>query len=128
MSNRTVLISGIGIAGPTLAYWLERYGFEPTLVERSPTLREGGYITDFWGVGYDVAERMALIPELRQAGYEMQQIHFVDRQGRRVGGFSKNVFKSILGNRFFSILRRDLAKRIYSKLDGRVEAIFGDSI
>ena len=31
-----VLISGASVAGPVLAYWLHRYGFEPTIVERTP--------------------------------------------------------------------------------------------
>ena len=55
-----VLISGAGIAGPTLAFWLRAAGFEPTLVERAPALRTGGYVIDFWGLGYDIAERMGL--------------------------------------------------------------------
>jgi len=42
-----VLISGAGIAGPTLAYWLAHYGFTPTIVEKAPRLRTGGYIIDF---------------------------------------------------------------------------------
>jgi flavin-dependent dehydrogenase len=67
----TVLISGIGIAGPTLADWLARYGFKPTLVEHSPTLRTSGYIIDFWGLGYDIAEWMGLFPSLRAAGYDV---------------------------------------------------------
>jgi 2-polyprenyl-6-methoxyphenol hydroxylase-like FAD-dependent oxidoreductase len=47
--GNTILISGAGIAGPTLAYWLSRYGFNPTLIERAPALRTGGYVMDFWG-------------------------------------------------------------------------------
>ena len=58
MNRKTVLISGAGIAGPTLAYWLKAAGFEPTLIERRPALRTGGYVIDFWGLGYDIAERM----------------------------------------------------------------------
>jgi 2-polyprenyl-6-methoxyphenol hydroxylase-like FAD-dependent oxidoreductase len=42
-----ILISGAGIAGPTLAYWLTHYGMETTIVEKSPQLRTGGYIVDF---------------------------------------------------------------------------------
>ena len=60
MNDKTVLISGAGIAGPTLAFWLKAAGFEPTLVERAPALRTGGYVIDFWGLGYDIAERMGL--------------------------------------------------------------------
>ena len=44
MPNASVLISGIGIAGPTLAYWLAAHGFTPTLVERAARPRAGGYI------------------------------------------------------------------------------------
>jgi 2-polyprenyl-6-methoxyphenol hydroxylase-like FAD-dependent oxidoreductase len=54
----SVLISGAGIAGPCLAYWLQRHGFSATIVERAPELRAGGYIIDFWGAGFDVADRM----------------------------------------------------------------------
>jgi 2-polyprenyl-6-methoxyphenol hydroxylase-like FAD-dependent oxidoreductase len=60
MSYDTVLISGVGIAGPTLAFWLRRGGFEPLLLECAPGLRSGGYVIDFWGLGYDIAERMDL--------------------------------------------------------------------
>jgi 2-polyprenyl-6-methoxyphenol hydroxylase-like FAD-dependent oxidoreductase len=58
--DKSVLISGIGVAGPTLAYWLALYGFKTALVEKSPQLRTGGYIIDFWGRGFDVAEKMGI--------------------------------------------------------------------
>ena len=66
-----VLIVGAGIAGPTLAYWLLQAGHQPTLVERAPQLRRGGYLVDFWGAGFDVADRMGIVPELRRHGYVM---------------------------------------------------------
>jgi glycine/D-amino acid oxidase-like deaminating enzyme len=61
MKNKAILISGAGIAGPTLAFWLKAAGFEPTLVEHTPALRTGGYVIDFWGLGYDIAERRTKI-------------------------------------------------------------------
>jgi len=63
-----VLISGAGIAGPTLAYWLAHYGFQPTIVESAAHLRTGGYLIDFWGAGFDVADRMNLLEEVRRKG------------------------------------------------------------
>src|SRR5262249_50428801 len=69
-----VLISGAGIAGPTLAYWLLHYGFEPTIVERAPSLRTGGYFIDFWGTGFEIAERMGLVPELLELGYKVREV------------------------------------------------------
>ncbi len=47
-----IAISGAGIAGPSLAHWLHHSGHEPTLIEKAPRLRTGGYVIDFWGVGY----------------------------------------------------------------------------
>jgi len=44
---KSVLISGAGIAGATLAYWLKRAGYAPTIIERAPAIRGGGYVIDF---------------------------------------------------------------------------------
>ena len=66
---KSVLISGAGIAGPTLAYWLLQHGFQPTIVEQAPSLRTSGYVIDFWGVGYDVAEKMDVLADLNKKGY-----------------------------------------------------------
>jgi 2-polyprenyl-6-methoxyphenol hydroxylase-like FAD-dependent oxidoreductase len=128
MTNRTLLISGMGIAGPTLAYWLARYGFKPTLVEHSPTLPTGGYIIDFWGLGYDIAEWMGLFPALRAKGYNVSELRFVDDRGRRVAGFGVDVFRSLTGGRYVSLPRGGLAKLIYDKIEGRCETLFADSI
>jgi len=59
-----IIINGAGIAGPTLAFWLRKAGHEVLLVEAAPQLRSGGYVIDFWGGGYDVAEKMGLLPRL----------------------------------------------------------------
>jgi len=63
-----VLISGAGIAGPSLAWWLLQDGHRVTIVEKAPRFRPGGYVIDFWGKGYDLAERMGLMPRLEQVG------------------------------------------------------------
>ena len=128
MANTSVLISGIGVAGPTLAYWLLRAGLSPTLVERAPQLRRGGYVIDFWGLGFDIAERMRLVPELRSEGYDIQELRLVNAKGRRVAGFGVDVFRKLTHGRYVSIARSELASLIYRKVEGRCEAIFGDSI
>jgi len=60
--NDTVLISGASIAGPSLAYWLHRCGFRPTVVEKAGTVRPGGYSIDLRGVAVEVINRMGLLP------------------------------------------------------------------
>ena len=124
----TVLISGVGIAGPTLAYWLLVHGLQPTLVERAPRLRTGGYAIDFWGRGYDVADRMGIIREIRRAGYKIKEFRIVNGRGRRVGGFNVGVFRAATHGRYVTIARSDLVKSIFRLVEGRCETIFGDSI
>lgn len=128
MLRKTILISGAGIAGPTLAYWLLRRGCIPIIVERSPQFREDGYIIDFWGVGFDVAERMGLIPVLRSAGYLIDQVKFVAANGRQRSAIGANAFQKALGHRYLSIRRGDLARAIYSTVEHDAEIIFGDRI
>lgn len=107
-----VLISGAGIAGPTLAYWLLQHGFEPTLLEVAPQLRTGGYIIDFWGLGFDIAEKMGIVPELLRAGYLIDGIAFVDAANERVGGSSATVFQAATRGRYVSLPRGELAASI----------------
>jgi 2-polyprenyl-6-methoxyphenol hydroxylase-like FAD-dependent oxidoreductase len=125
---RSILISGAGVAGPTLAYWLLEQGFTPTLVERAPRPRTGGYVIDFWGLGYDVAEKMDLLPDLRRVGYDVRELRLVDRHGRRVGGFGVEVFRELTGGRYLSLARSELAQELYAKIEGRCETLFGDGI
>lgn len=123
-----VVINGAGIAGPTLAWWLQRAGHEVALVERAPQLRQGGYVIDFWGLGYDIAEKMSLMPTLRGLGYHVREVRYVDAHGRRRGGFDVDVFTRLTHDRFTSLRRSDLAATIFAALDGKVETWFGDSI
>ena len=123
-----IAISGAGIAGATLAYWLRRAGHEPVLIERAPALRTGGYIMDFWGVGYSVAERMGILPAVRQAGYQVEEVRFLADDGRRVAGFAVDALRDLTRGRMTSVARGDLASEIYRAIEGRVETLFDDQI
>ena len=123
-----VLISGAGIAGPTLAYWLAHYGFEPTIVEKAPELRTSGYIIDFWGLGFDVADRMGLLPEIHPKGYKVREVRIVDRNSKRIAGFPAEALVRLAEGRYVSLARGDLSACIFGAIKGRVESIFNDSI
>ncbi len=121
-----IVISGVGIAGPTLAYWLRHH--DVLFVEAAPELRRGGYIIDFWGLGYDIAEKMGVLPAIAASGYQVREVRFVGRDGRKTGGFGTAVFDRLTNGRFTSLRRSDLAAALYAAIGGRVETIFGDSI
>lgn len=123
-----VAISGAGIAGGTLAYWLAKAGHEPLLIEQASAPRTGGYVMDFWGVGYTVAERMGILPAVRAAGYQVGEIRFVDDAGSKVGGFAVDALRELTNGRLTSVARSGLATEIYRSVEGRVETIFGDQI
>jgi 2-polyprenyl-6-methoxyphenol hydroxylase-like FAD-dependent oxidoreductase len=123
-----IVINGIGVAGPALGYWLSEAGHEVLLVEEAPRIRDGGYIVDFWGTGYDIVERMGLIGDIRALGYQVREVHFIDRAGRARGGFDVDVFRRLTDDRFTSVRRSDVSATMYRAIEGRVETIFGDSV
>jgi 2-polyprenyl-6-methoxyphenol hydroxylase-like FAD-dependent oxidoreductase len=128
MNPKTVLISGAGIAGPTLAFWLKAAGFEPTLIERAPALRTGGYVIDFWGLGYDIAERMGLLSEINRIGYHMRELRIVNARGERITGFGAEVFSELTGGRYVTVGRSDLSRLLFEKIKDSTEVIFDNEI
>jgi 2-polyprenyl-6-methoxyphenol hydroxylase-like FAD-dependent oxidoreductase len=115
------------VAGPALAYWLRRLGHEPVLFEKAPALRTGGYLIDFWGLGYTIAERMGILGSLRAQSYEMQRMLMVDRQGREEAHVDLTPMRQALHGRFISLARSDLATALFRACDG-IPAHFGVSI
>src|SRR5215469_3695723 len=128
MSSETILISGVGIAGPTLDFLLKRGGVEPTLLKSAPGLRNGGYVIDFWGLGYDIAERMGLTDAIERVGYHIRDMRIVDERGRRIAGFGTRVFRELTGGRFVTLARSDLSRLLFDKVSGVTETIFGDEV
>ena len=62
--NRKILVIGASIAGPTICYWLKKYGFNPTLIERSNQLRTGGYAIDIRGIAVDIIKKMGIYDDI----------------------------------------------------------------
>ena len=113
-----VAINGMGIAGPTLAYWLRRSGHDPVLFEKAPALRSGGYLIDFWGLGYEIAERMGIISTLREHSYQMKRLRMVDRDGREEAHMDLTPLYEAHRGRFISLARADLASALGRRLSG----------
>jgi 2-polyprenyl-6-methoxyphenol hydroxylase-like FAD-dependent oxidoreductase len=119
-----VAINGAGVAGPTLAYWLREHGHEPVLYEQAPALRTGGYVIDFWGLGFEIADRMGLVPMLLQRGYTIDRLRLVDEASREVAAMRMEPLRDKLAGRITSIARGDLASAIFDACDG-IPAHFG---
>ena len=121
-----VLISGAGIAGLTVAYWLRRHGFTPTIVERAPSLLTGGYKIDVRGTALQVLERMGIHDAVVAASTDMQGALIVDRNGKVVNEMSGDEFGHRAGGDL-EIVRGTLCRILLDRQsDG--EFIFGDSV
>src|SRR3954452_10142254 len=124
VQNRNILISGASIAGPALAYWLRRHGFNPTVIERAPALREGGYAVDFRGTAHlTVLERMGILDEVRRQQTHMGAMTYVDCAGKHLASLPAAIMSGDV-----EILRGDLSRVLYDPTRESTEYIFGDSI
>ncbi len=81
MNEKKVLISGGGIAGLTLAILLKEKGWYPQVIERAPALRTEGYMMDFAGSGWDVAERMGLVDDIMRGSSRIESWSYVGPGG-----------------------------------------------
>lgn len=128
MTQPTVVISGAGIAGPALAFWLTRNGYRVIVVEIAPGIRPGGQTVDLRGAGGDVVERMGLIDEMRARAVEQAGAAWVRSDGSRRAEMPVTAFG---GNGLVSkleILRGDLVDVLYQATKDSAEYRFGTSI
>ena len=126
--SRTVLISGAGVAGPTVAYWLAHHGFRPTVVERAAGLRSSGSPVDVRGPAVQVAERMGVMERLRAAATDATATSFVNRSGRQVGRVNMRALQRATGSREVELTRTDLAAILYEAGRDTAEYLFDDTI
>lgn len=82
MADHSVLVSGGGIAGSTVAYWLARAGWSVTVVERAAGARSSGNPVDVRGSAVAVAQEMGIWSCLQEAATGVERLTFVDDHGR----------------------------------------------
>lgn len=129
MNEYSVLISGAGIAGPALAHWLHRHGIRSTIVEQAPDLRLGGQAVDLRGLGEVVAERMGIMPRVRERIVHEEGLRYVDSAGRELATMPADLF---VGDGSpvteIEIMKGDLTEILHDLIADHTEMIFGDRI
>jgi len=121
--KKTVLISGASIAGPALAYWLNRYGFDVTIIEHAKAPRTGGYAVDFRGVAMNILKEMGILDDVKKQQTNMGAVSFVNEQGKRIADMP-----AIFLSGEVEILRGDLVRILYDRTKQNVHYMFDDSI
>lgn len=120
---------GAGIAGLTAAYWLRRHGHDVHVIERAMQPRTEGFMVDFYGPGYAVAEDMDLLGDLERIHQEIPRWAFESASGaRRFSVTYADVRRRIFAGRHFNFLRSDLERVLLARVAGDAEVRCGVSL
>jgi 2-polyprenyl-6-methoxyphenol hydroxylase-like FAD-dependent oxidoreductase len=120
-----VLISGGGIAGLTLAYWLHQYGIASVVIEQAQTMRREGHGIDFLGISYDVASRMGLIDRLAARQIPFEAIIYVNKDGKPITRLDTALLRKVTDGKYMGLMHPTLEAVLYESLEETVEVRFG---
>lgn len=129
MTDRpSVLIAGASIAGPALAFWLNRYGWKTTVVERAAEFRTGGQNIDIRGAAREVLRRADLEETVRAATTGEIGTRFLGAEGKIVAEFPVKESDTSGATAELEILRGDLSRIFVDATGAETEYLFGDRI
>ncbi|MEU1879657.1 FAD-dependent monooxygenase [Streptosporangium sp. NPDC020072] len=123
MTKTKVLISGASVAGPALAFFLNRDGYEVSVVERAPELRDSGYAVDFRGEAFDVLEDLGVLAEMRGHDTKMRGTTLLDDKGVETGRLPAEAFAGEL-----EVPKQELTRILHRITADDVTYVFDDSI
>ena len=120
-----VLVCGAGVAGLTTAWWLGRHGWDVLLVDRDDQPRDAAHLLDVGGAGYDVLDRMGVLPTLNARRRHIPAIVYVDQNGDTLATVSYLATATLLRGRLLTIMRGDLEAALTATLPPRVRVLRG---
>lgn len=127
--TRNVLISGAGVAGLAAAFWLDRAGYDVTLVERSGEFRRGGQAVDIRGVALDVVQAMGLLDDARALRTQLKGMSMLDADGNEIHRTEERTYSAgRLDSTDIEIFHDDLCELLMKALSAKVEFLYGESI
>lgn len=124
MKNKRVLILGAGIAGPTMGFFLHRYGFDVTIVESASQLKRGGHNVDIRGSALDVLKKMGVYDKTREFRTVRNPVNFLNE----VGEIIQEIPKEDEAGEDMELSRGDLAQVLFEATSKCCKYIFDCSI
>lgn len=127
-TNKKAVVVGAGIAGLSTALRLRQIGWEPIVYEQAPGRRTGGYVLHLFGLGYEAAERLGILPELRARHFGAVDLDFVTVDGRPRFSVTADDARAMLGGHNLNLLRSDVESVLYEAVRGKVDVRFGAAV
>ncbi len=122
-----VLIAGGGPGGLMLAYWLQRLGHQPIIVERMAEFRRAGYLISLRGPGLRALEEMQLKTALAARQMDYHNANIIDEQGKVLRRYSIKLLSQQTGGALI-VNRADLQEVLYEAVKASVEIRFASTI
>lgn len=119
------VVVGAGLGGLACAHALVRHGWDVHVLEAAPGPREGGYMIDFFGAGYDAAERLGVLAQVRAAGHLFTRLAYVDAGGRETSSLDIPTLAESLDGRYVSILRPEIEAVLAAALPAGARVEYG---
>ncbi|BDH56191.1 FAD-dependent monooxygenase [Tsukamurella sp. PLM1] len=128
MADGRVLIAGAGIAGLAAALRLHRDGYEVVVVERAEGRRTGGYLVNLLGSGFDAADRLGIVDQLRRHDQGAFTSNVVRADGTVRFTLPAAMAESALGTRVLTVFRGDLESVLHDAVAAAVGIRYGTTV
>jgi len=126
--ENTILISGASIAGLSTAYWMNRLGYQVTVVEIAKAPRTAGAAVDLRGDAVEITKHMGIFDELKANRLNVEMISFKNADDTTAGSILLSIESSELPDEEIEIERNQFITILLDCLKKEVEFIFGNSV
>jgi 2-polyprenyl-6-methoxyphenol hydroxylase-like FAD-dependent oxidoreductase len=111
-----ILVIGASVAGPAVCYWLKKFGFIPTLIEKNTQVRQGGYAIDIRGIAIDIVKQMGIYEKICDRRTRLAYGRYVDALGNTLHEEQGEKFGFRQGEDV-EIVRGDLVELLMQKIE-----------
>lgn len=128
LKEKKVLISGASIAGLSTAFWMNKLGYQVTIVEIADEPRIAGAAIDVRGATVAIAKRMGIFEQLKSNRLNVELVSFKNADDTTAGSIVLKKEDADLSDDDIEIERDKFLNILFDGLKNDVEFIFNDSI
>lgn len=128
LKEKKILISGASFAGLSTAYWMNKLGYQVTVVEIANELRKGGTPVNIRENTVNIVKRMGILEQIKANRLNMEIMEFKNSNDVTEGSMPMKQEREELTDDEFEIERDILLDILFDTVKNEVEFIFNNSI